>query len=114
MADAGTSHQLRCCRLVRIVALRAIRRGKRLILVRLLEARILYIVTVDAQRRSAFGQMKIKLGFAALSGLVRDVASVAAHVERGMAAALPGTFSPCLWQSRQRFWPLSPDSAFSS
>src|SRR5579862_7129937 len=54
----------------------------------LLQACILNIVAVDTQRRSALGQMKIKLGLAALSGLMRDVASVAPHIECGVPAAL--------------------------
>ena len=57
---------------------------------RLLQACIFDVVTIDAERRSALGQMKIKLGLAGFSRLVRRVAGVASHVEGGMAAALFG------------------------
>src|SRR5579872_938593 len=56
----------------------------------LLQACILNIVAVKTQRRSALGQMKIKFGLAAVSSLMRDVAGVATHIERSMAASLLG------------------------
>ena len=42
------------------------------------------------------GQVKIELGLPDLARLVRDVAGVAAHVERGVTAAFFGTFNPGL------------------
>ena len=74
--------------LVRIMALNAIRSGKWLILVRLLQARVFGIVAIDAQRRSRFRQMKIKFRLAALARLVRHVAGLASHVE----GCVPATF----------------------
>ena len=59
-------HQLGRCRLVRIVAAHAIGGFKGLILVRLLQGRILYVMAVDAKRRWSFGEMKVKLDFADL------------------------------------------------
>ena len=81
-------HKLGRRGLVRIVALHAIRRAKRLILVRLLQSFVLRIVAIDAQRRRRLGQMKIEFLFAALAGLVRHVARPTAHVQRRVPAAL--------------------------
>ena len=81
-------HQLGGFRLVRIVAGEAIGRGEGLSLVRLHQTGVLHIVTIDAQRGSVLGQVKIKFALAALARLVHRVAGVAAHVECGVAAAL--------------------------
>ena len=51
-------HQLRRCGLVRVMALQAVRRTKRLVLMRLLQGRIFRIVAIHAQRRSRFRQVK--------------------------------------------------------
>ena len=80
-------HQLRLRRLVRIVTLNAIGGGERLPLVRLDQAGIFHVVAVDAQRRSGFGQVIIELQLARLARLVDGVASLAAHVQRGVPAA---------------------------
>ena len=45
-------------------------------------------MTIDAQRGSVLGQVEIEFALAPFARLVRDVAGVAAHVERGVAAAL--------------------------
>ena len=66
----------------------------RLVLMRLDDGRVLRIVAVDAQRRGIFGQMEVELALATLTGLVRDVAGVAAHVERRMPAAALGHVHP--------------------
>lgn len=83
-------HQLRCVGLVRVVAARAIRGRKGLVVMRLLQTGVLDVVAVHAERWSSLGQMEIELGFADLSGLVRRVAGVASHVERGVTAAFCG------------------------
>jgi hypothetical protein len=59
-----------------------------LVLVRLLQVSILGVVAIHTERRRRFGQMEIELGLPNLAGLMRDVASVAAHVEGGVAAAV--------------------------
>jgi len=72
---------------VRIVALQAIRRSERLVLVRLLQIRVLRIVTGDAERWCRFRQVKQIFCRGFSTGLVRCVAGVAAHIERGVTAA---------------------------
>lgn len=84
--EAG--HEFGSIGLVRVVALQAIRSTEWLILVGLLQVGVFGIVAIDAQSGSGFGEMKIKFDFAGFAGLVGDVAGLAAHVERGMAAAL--------------------------
>jgi len=37
---------------------------------------------------------------------VNGVAGLAPHVQRGVPAAFLGDVEPCVWQVRQRFWPL--------
>ena len=44
-------------------------------------------MTVKAQRRSGFGQVVIEFRLPLLADLVSDMARLAAHVERRMAAA---------------------------
>ena len=83
-------HQLGRSGLVRIVAAHAIGRLEGLILVRLLQVGVLYVVAIEAKRRRRLGEMKVELGLADLPCLVRDVAGVAAHVEGGVAAAFLG------------------------
>ena len=75
---------------MRIVAGRAVRGSERLIVMRLLQRRILHIVAIEAERRSRLGQVKLVLGSRIRAALVRRVAGVASHVERGMTAALLG------------------------
>ena len=62
------------------------RRGEGLVMMRFLQVRAVG-VAVETERRSSLGQMKIKLGFAHFSGLMCDMAGIAAHVEGGVAAA---------------------------
>ena len=81
---------------------------------RLLQARVLDVVAIDAKRRSALGQMKIKLGLAGFSGLVGRVAGVASHVERGVAAAFFGDVQSLRVAVQAEILLLSPDSAFSN
>jgi hypothetical protein len=99
-------HQLGRCRLMRIVATGAIRRGERLIVMRLLQAGVLHVVTIDAQRRSALGQMKIELSLPRFSGLMRGVAGVASHVEGGVAAAFFGDIQSLLVATQAQILPL--------
>ena len=80
--------QLGSGRLVRIVTAHAVGLRERLVLVRFLQVGALYVVTIDAQRRRSFGQMKVELHLAGLARFVGGVAGVAAHVEGGVAAAL--------------------------
>ena len=55
---------------------------------RLLQLSGFRIMTVDAQRRSCFRQMEIKLCLPDLPSFVCRVASIAPHIQRSMAAAL--------------------------
>lgn len=71
-----------------IMAGEAIGRRERLPLVGLHQICVLNIMTVDAERGRVFGQMEIKFALASLTRLMRDVASVASHVERGVATTL--------------------------
>ena len=80
-------HQLGSFRLVRIVARETIRRSEGLSLVSLDQTGIPGIVTIDAQRGSVLGQVKIEFALAPFPRLVHGVAGVAAHVQRGVAAA---------------------------
>ena len=84
------SHQLGCGRLVRIVATSAVRRREGLIVVSLLQGCVFDIVAIDAKCRRALFQVEVELGLAGFSGFVGRVASVASHVERGVAAAFFG------------------------
>lgn len=77
-------------RLMRIVTSQAIGRAKRLAIVRLDELSVFHIVTVDAECGSRLRQMEVKLHLSGLTGLMRDVAGVATHVERGVTAAALG------------------------
>lgn len=72
---------------MRTVAGQAVSFGKGLSLVRLHQAGFLHIVTVDAQRGSVLGQVKIKFAFAPFPRLVHGVAGVATRVQRSVAAA---------------------------
>src|SRR5208282_6823066 len=80
-------HQLGRSRLVRIVAGQTIGLLERLVLVRLGEVGVFSVVAVSTQRRRVLGQMILGFAVAFIAGLVRDVAGVAAHIERGVAAA---------------------------
>jgi hypothetical protein len=83
-------HQFGSRGLMRIVAADAVRSFEGLVLVRLLQVSTLHIMAVDAESRRSFGQVIIKLRFPHLAGLMRGVASVAAHIEGGMAAPFLG------------------------
>ncbi len=83
-------HQLWLSGLVRIVAGEAVGLVDRLVLMRFANGCVLRIVAVDAQRRGVFGQMEVELALAGLAGLMRDVAGVAAHIERRVPAAALG------------------------
>jgi len=80
-------HQFGRSRLVRIVAGEAIGLFERLPLVCLHQLGVLYIVTIEAQCGSVLGQVVIEFTLAAFARLVRNVARVATHVERGVTAA---------------------------
>ena len=83
--------QFRLRRLMGVVALDAVGGSERLSLVRLDERRILDVVAVDAECGHSLGQMLVELELAHLAHLVGDVAGVASHIERGVAAAFfPG------------------------
>ena len=75
---------------MRIVALRAGGRTEGLSLVRLNKDGVLHIVAVGAQRRCRFGQMVVEFLRALRADFVREVATVAACVDRGMVASLLG------------------------
>jgi len=83
-------HQLRRSGLMWIVALEAIRRTKRLSLMRLDERFILHVMAIDAQRRNAFGQVLVELDLPSLTGLMCRVTGIAAHIERGVTTAFLG------------------------
>ena len=67
------------------MALRATRGGKGLSLVSLDERGILDVVAVDAERGDGLDQMIVKFLLSLFANLVRGVAGVASHVERGVA-----------------------------
>lgn len=87
-------HQLRRRGLMRVVALQAVRRSKRLVLVRLLQRRVFRIVAIETKRRRRLRQVKAVFQSWFRSGFVRDVAGVAPSVERRMTAAFPEHSSP--------------------
>ena len=87
-------HQLRLRRLVRVVALQAVRGTERLVLVSLLQARVLRIVAVDAQRGSGFRQVKAIFNGRLGARLVGDVARLTTHVQRGVPAAFFRNIQP--------------------
>lgn len=72
---------------MRVVTLDAVRRRKRLVVVRLLQRRVAGVMAVEAQRRDSFAEVVVELQLAPLSRLVHHVTGVASHVERGVAAA---------------------------
>lgn len=69
-----------------IVAGGAVGGAERLVVMRLLQARILHVVAVEAECRSALRKVIVEFRFANLSDLVGDVAGITAHVEGGMSA----------------------------
>ncbi len=73
---------------MRVVTGQTIRRAEGLILMRLLQPGVLYVMTVEAKRRNRLGQMKTVVEGQLGARLVRDMAGVAAHVERGVTASL--------------------------
>ncbi len=79
--------QLRLGGLVRIVAGQAVGGGKWLIVVRLGQLLVSGVVAVEAERRRILGQMKTVVALGGIPGLVRDVASITAHVECRVSAA---------------------------
>lgn len=72
------------------MALRACSCAKRLPLMSLDERFVLDVVAVDAQGGHGLGQVIIELLLSFFSDLVRRVAGIASHIQRGMAAALFG------------------------
>jgi hypothetical protein len=99
-ADAGTPHQLRLRRLVRIVALQAVGGAEGLAVMRLLQARILDVVAIDAERRQRPWSGENRNSILPTS----PVLWVTWQVSQPMSSAawrLPfsGTFNPLLWQS---------------
>ena len=74
--------------LVRVMALHAVGGAKRLVLMRLLQAFVFGVVAVDAQCRWALGQVVIEFRITRRAGLVGHMASLAAHVQRGVSATL--------------------------
>ena len=73
-----------------IMALQTVCRAEGLVLMSFLQASIVGIVALHAERRSRLGEMEPIFRRRFRAGLVGNVASVAAHVERGMTAALFG------------------------
>ena len=96
-------HQLRRRRFVWIVTAQAIRRLEWLVLVRLFQIGALYIVTIDAKRWGSLGQVIVELALP-ISPVLCVTWQVSQPISRA-ACRLPfsGTFSPVLWQLRQRF-----------
>lgn len=74
-------HELWLRRLVRVVALQAVRCRKRLVLVRLLQGCICRIVAIQAQGGGSLRQVKAVFSRRFCACLVDDMAGVAAHVE---------------------------------
>jgi hypothetical protein len=72
---------------MRAVALQAIRRSERLILMGRLQACILRVMALDAERRNFLLQMRRKLDLVAVPILMSDMAGLATHIEGGMTAA---------------------------
>ena len=81
---------------MRIVALDAVGCREWLILVSLLQIRIFGVMTIQAQRRSRFGQVEFVLFRRLGARFVRHVAGVATRDERGMAATLFRHMQTCL------------------
>jgi|SRR5450631_1345938 len=73
---------------MRIVALQAVRSCEGLVVVRLLNFCILCIMAIQAERWGCFSEMEPILRCWLSPGLVRQVACVASHIERGVSAAL--------------------------
>lgn len=73
---------------MRVVTGGAVRGRKRLIVMRLLQRRILHVVAIHAECGSSLSEVIIELRFANFSNFVSRMASVASHIERGMAASL--------------------------
>jgi hypothetical protein len=84
------SHQLRLRGLMRVMTLGAGGGGKRLSLVSLDERGIFDVVAVDAESGDGLVQMIVEFLLAFFADFVSRVASVASHVERGVAAAFGG------------------------
>ncbi len=72
---------------MRIVTSQAVRFIKWLVLMRFLQVRALGVMAIQTKRRRGLGQMKVELGLANLSRFMGEVASLASHIEGGMAAA---------------------------
>jgi len=89
-------HQLGLRRLVRIVTGDAIGFSERLPLVRLDQALVVRIVTVEAERRRGLGEMKREFGIRLVARLVREVASVTSEIESVMPASTFGRIQTCL------------------
>lgn len=87
-------HQFGLSRLVRVVALQAVRSSEGLTLVRLDQRFILDVMAIDAKRRDAFVEVLVELDLADFTDLMRGMAGVAAHVERGVAATFRGHVRP--------------------
>jgi hypothetical protein len=80
-------HQLGATRLVRIVALHTIGSGKRLVVMRLLQAGVLRVMTVEAELRRRFGQVISEFDVVGITGFVNGVTSAAAHIQRRVPAS---------------------------
>jgi len=86
MKESG--QEFRGGRLVRVVALQAVRCTEGLILVRLLQGGIFRIMAVDAECRGPLRQVKAVFSCGFRSRLVGHVAGLATHIQSGMTAAL--------------------------
>src|SRR5579864_4783954 len=75
---------------MRVMAAQAIRLLEWLVLMCLLQFCTLRIMAIQAKCWTGFRQMKIKLRFSRFARLMRGVASVAAHVQGGVAASFGG------------------------
>src|SRR5215472_7382728 len=83
-------HEFGPAGLVWIMALQTIRRREGLVIMRLAQAVFFRIMTIEAQLRRRFRQVVGELGLGGVAGFVHGVASVAADIERSVAAAFVG------------------------
>lgn len=81
-------HQFWTRRFMRVVALNAISRRERLIVMCLAQVRVLGVVTIEAELGRGLCKMIGKVGLTRITSFVDRVAAIASHVERGMPASL--------------------------
>src|SRR5580704_16632115 len=80
--------QVRLCRLMRIVTVHAVGSCERLTLMRLDQAGVLRVVTIQTKLRCSLRQVVIKFRFPSFPSLVSDVASLTTHIQSRVPASL--------------------------